>query len=339
VDILLTTDAVGGVWQYTVELAHGLARRGHRLTVATVGPAATPGRCAELPSCTLVQTGLPLDWLAGSPGELDAASRILAGIPAGIALVHAPAFLRHRWPIPVATIVHSCLATWFAAVRGGAVPPDYAWRAEATAAGLRHADAVGAPTRAFAGALQQIHGLPGIAVIHNGRAPLRLPPVARERAVLTAGRLWDDGKGVALLDRIAPRLSAPVRAAGPTEGAGARIHLPNLDLLGNLDEPALAAAYAGATVFASPARYEPFGLAVLEAAQAGLALVLADIPSFRELWDGVARFVPAGDDDAWVIALEAALADPAPAAKARAARYTPDATVDGTEALLARIAA
>ena len=48
---------------------------------------------------------------------------------------------------------------------------------------------------------------------------------------------------------------------------------------------------ARTAVFVSPALYEPFGLAVLEAAQAGCALVLSDIPTFRELWDGVALFV------------------------------------------------
>jgi glycosyltransferase involved in cell wall biosynthesis len=46
-----------------------------------------------------------------------------------------------------------------------------------------------------------------------------------------------------------------------------------------------------AAIFVSPAMYEPFGLSVLEAASAGCALVLSDIPSFRELWDDAAVFV------------------------------------------------
>jgi glycosyltransferase involved in cell wall biosynthesis len=50
-----------------------------------------------------------------------------------------------------------------------------------------------------------------------------------------------------------------------------------------------------AAIFVSPARYEPFGLSVLEAAGAGCALVLSDIPTFRELWDGAAIFVSADD--------------------------------------------
>ena len=46
-------------------------------------------------------------------------------------------------------------------------------------------------------------------------------------------------------------------------------------LLGQLDREALAVADGSAAIFAHPARYEPFGLVVLEAALAGCALVLA----------------------------------------------------------------
>ena len=46
-----------------------------------------------------------------------------------------------------------------------------------------------------------------------------------------------------------------------------------------------------ATIFALPARYEPFGLSALEAGLAGCALVLGDIP-MREVWHDAAMFVP-----------------------------------------------
>ena len=80
-------------------------------------------------------------------------------------------------------------------------------------------------------------------------------------------------------------------------------------ILGQLSEAELNGWYDGAAVFASSARYEPFGLSVLEAAQAGAALALADIPTFRELWDGAALFV--GTDDEWHPALKRLLHDPA----------------------------
>ena len=52
---------------------------------------------------------------------------------------------------------------------------------------------------------------------------------------------------------------------------------------------------ARAAIFVSSSVYEPFGLAVLEAAGSGAALVLSDIPTFRELWDEAALFAPPGD--------------------------------------------
>jgi glycosyltransferase involved in cell wall biosynthesis len=86
--------------------------------------------------------------------------------------------------------------------------------------------------------------------------------------------------------------------------------------------------------------YEPFGLAVLEAAQAGCALVLSDIPTFRELWDEAALFVPPSDARALGEALDTIIADPAlrarlaAAATRRAARYTVDKSADALAALM-----
>jgi glycosyltransferase involved in cell wall biosynthesis len=85
-----------------------------------------------------------------------------------------------------------------------------------------------------------------------------------------------------------------------------------------------------AAVFASPSIYEPFGLAALEAAHAGCALVLADIPTYRELWEGAAAFVDPRDVDALAGALNALAAGPddrarlAASARARAQSYAPE---------------
>ena len=66
-----------------------------------------------------------------------------------------------------------------------------------------------------------------------------------------------------------------------------------------------------APIYASAALHEPFGLGVLEAAQAGCALVLSDIPSFRELWSGACLFVPPHDDGAIATAIGRLLGEPA----------------------------
>jgi glycosyltransferase involved in cell wall biosynthesis len=127
----------------------------------------------------------------------------------------------------------------------------------------------------------------------------------------------------------------PVRIAGPVDppevAAGQRIAATGpVSLLGELSRPKLLAQMQRASIFVSPALYEPFGLAVLEAAASGCALVLADIPSFRELWSGAALFVPPRDSGSLAESLRQLCADPARlgrlqrAAARRARRYCGD---------------
>jgi glycosyltransferase involved in cell wall biosynthesis len=164
------------------------------------------------------------------------------------------------------------------------------------------------------------------------------PPV--QDCVLTVGRLWDQVKRAELLDRVAGRLSIPFHAAGAARGPhGETAAFENLHLLGELDSTALAGHLATRPVFVSATSFEPFGLAVLEAAAAGCALVLSDIATFRELWDGVALFVADGDEAGYADAIEALIGDCAlrlergEAARARAERYAPGAMADAMLAI------
>ena len=105
-----------------------------------------------------------------------------------------------------------------------------------------------------------------------------------------------------------------------------------LTFLGELSREEVREHMARAGVFVSPARYEPFGLAILEAASADCALVLADIPSLRELWDGAALFVDPRDASDVAGALDRVCQDAtlrrklAEAARRRARRYSVEAT-------------
>jgi glycosyltransferase involved in cell wall biosynthesis len=337
--ILLTTDAVGGVWVYTLDLAGEIARRHAQVDIAILGPAPTPEqiREAEAAGATIHITGLPLDWTAPSAETLAAASHNLAALARrlGVCLVqlHTPALAAPaRFPAPVLAVLHSCVGTWWRAVRGDAPPPpDFCWRMEALAAGLAAADAIIAPTTALADAAREIYatGCP-IRTVHNGRDPAW--PARRPETpagILAAGRLWDAAKNIALLDQAAAKLDIPIQAAGPLEGPnGASITLRAVKRLGPLSAPAMQAAIANARIFASPALYEPFGLAVLEAAQSGLPLVLADIPSFRELWSDAAIFLPPKAPNLWATTLRDLHVSPKLCrhwgfkSQTRAARYT-----------------
>lgn len=363
--LLMTTDTVGGVWQYSLELSRALVPHGYEILLALTGPAPSAAQRAiaqALPGVSLIDTKTELDWLAPDARTIAAAGHRIAEIAADrrtdIIQLNAPSLAAGtRFPAPVIAVTHSCLATWWQAVEGDALPPDFAWRAALMGDGLRTADAIAAPSAALAKATQRTYHLTTPpSVVHNGHsspaaalasakaeAATAIPPTMQDIA-FTAGRLWDRGKDVAALDRAAARMMVPLIAAGPIcgpNGETARFH--HINAAGVLDDVALAARFAARPVFVSAARYEPFGLAVLEAAAAGCALVLADIPTFRELWDGAAQFVRPGDDRGFAEAIESIIGD-APrrtalgnAAQHRAARYTPAAMAAGMAAIYDKV--
>jgi glycosyltransferase involved in cell wall biosynthesis len=182
-------------------------------------------------------------------------------------------------------------------VKGEPAPARYRRYREEVARGLRAAGRVVAPTRAMLGALERHYGpLARCTVIPNARARLKFAPAAKEPFILSAGRLWDEAKNVAALAAVASALPWPVRVAGAAEHPdGGHRPLSGLEPLGQLPSVELAEQMARASIFALPARYEPFGLSALEAAQSGCALVLGDIPSLREVWGDAAAFVSPDD--------------------------------------------
>ena len=299
--ILLTTDAVGGIWRYSMELARSLAARQISVVLAVLGPAPDPVQVYEasnVPNLRLVLTGFPLDWLTETSQQIEASAHALAKLArradAAIIQLHTPALVgRVSWPAPVVAVVHSCVGTWWRAVRGGPMPPNLACQSQAAGVGIARADSVIAPSASFADVLREYY-CPArpIEIVRNARTPLT-GAAKRQRQGLTVGRLWDEGKNVTALDTAVGNLNWPVLAAGPTVGSdGSRVACRHLRMLGPLHDTALADQYAEAAIFVSVSLYEPFGLAVLEAAQAGCALLLSDIPTFRELWNGSAIFIP-----------------------------------------------
>jgi glycosyltransferase involved in cell wall biosynthesis len=339
--ILLTADAVGGVWQYSIDLARALSKLGVEVVLAVLGPPPSEAQlkvASAAKGLTLIDTGLPLDWLADTPASVRSAGKAVARLAEShsvdVIQLNAPALAAEaKFPVPVVAVNHSCLATWWGAVKNVPIEAAYKWRSDLATKGLRKADRVVTPTAAFSEATQKAHDLPALpTTVHNGRTPLVLPRVAIHDFAFTAGRLWDRGKNLATLDRAAAELPVPLYMAGPTHGPnGDAIELEHGRVLGNLSEKEVARWLAAKPVFVSAALYEPFGLAVLEAAAAGCPLVLSDIPTFRELWDGVATFLPATDHMAFAKAVESIIGDAylrtamGGAARERASRYTPEA--------------
>jgi len=148
--------------------------------------------------------------------------------------------------------------------------------------------------------------------------------------VLAAGRIWDDAKNISSLSEASKFFTWPVCVAGDTRHPdGSSRTLANVRMLGKLTAEDLADWLSRAAIYCLPARYEPFGLSVLEAALSGCALVLGDIPSLRENWEGAAAFVPPNDSQALGRELAELIANAprrtalATAARERALGFTP----------------
>lgn len=349
--ILLTTDALGGVWHYTLALATGLAKAGCECRVAVLGPPPSTARRvqARQAGVDLVETNLPLDWTAPDPAAVAVTAASLAQRAAmdrvDLVHLHTPALVPFSWPAPVVAVAHSCVGTWWDAVRGGALPTDLRWRAGQFKQGLLAAGCTIAPSHSFVDALHASYGARfATEVIHNGHDWQPAPQSARTGPVLCAGRLWDDAKNMAVLDRAAGLACVPIEAAGDVHGPGGAAFAANhLRLVGALDPAGMEARLRRTALFAAPSVYEPFGLAVLEAASCGAPLVLSDIATFRELWEGAAVFVPPRNAEGWAYAIRSLLDDPArraelgEAAAARATLYSRAAMVERTRAVHCRV--
>jgi glycosyltransferase involved in cell wall biosynthesis len=346
--ILMTADAVGGVWVYAAALARALCRAGHDVLLVVMGPAPRTDQLRPLAGVgglNVQVTDLQLEWTDPEGADFDRAGETLLHIADafGPDLVHLNGFREAQfdWPAPVLVVAHSCVQTWWRACRGSA-PNERRWAlyAENVAAGLSAADAWAAPTAAFRQQIADMYAPLGEgAVIRNGLAVQSAAPPSKQKIILGAGRLWDEAKNLKALAAIAAGLPWPVHVAGPTQppdqSAGPLDHLAAVTMLGALSHRDVLDEMSRASVFVAPALYEPFGLTILEAAANGCALVLSDIPSLRELWDDAALFVDPRDHAALRRTVQSVCSHDGmrgclqAAARARAERYSVQAMASG----------
>jgi glycogen(starch) synthase len=318
--VLMTADAVGGVWTYALDLSAALAQHDISVVLATMGPRPNDAQRAAG------------EWL------LDLAN------DAAVDMVHLNGYSHAAlpWGRPVVCVAHSCVVTWWQAVYREQPPGEWDTYRRNVTRGLNRADLVIAPTHALLEQVQSCYGFKQpCKVIRNGRPQNILShsvPVQtearsgrREPLLLGCGRLWDAAKNLSVFDAAAEGLPWPAYVIGDTSGPDGQTFSPQaLRTLGPLSHDDVESWLQRASIFVHPALYEPFGLAVLEAAAAGCALVLSDIPTLRELWNGAAEFHDPGDSAQLHHALNALIADSAKrnalaaAAQRRAAEYSVD---------------
>ena len=348
--VLMTADAVGGVWQYAVDLLSGFAGQGFEFLLATLGPRPSEQQrqqLATLPHVSLLESDFALEWMPSGECDFDPCGSWLLHLETAFQpdLIHLNGYSHAAlpWQVPVLVVAHSCVFSWWRAVHA-APPPESSWNAyfELVSKGLKRASRIIAPSHSMASCLTAeypaIHEKPQVIPNFGNLAPHMPAGAGKQPFSLAAGRLWDKAKNVSLLQAIAPHVDWPIRLAGDAIDPENSL---SLEFLGNLPHDELLDQMRAASLFLHPALYEPFGLSVLEAARCGCCLVLADIPSLRELWNGAAVFVPPRDANAWIASIQLLTRDAsrrrklAGRAQAHSLRYCHEATLTAYQDLYA----
>jgi len=306
---------MSGSWTYTRELVTGLVTRGVRVTLLTFGEIPLPDQTAwmdRLHGLEYRPTAFRLEWMDEAPQDLPESSGFLANLVHEVRpdLLHLHQFCHGNLAVDVPRVimVHGDLISWAQAVQGCTPRPTrwLQWYRETVVRGIAAADAVVAPSVWMLDTLRSIYTCPRReAVIYPGRNPIFFNPyISKDDSVLSVGRLVDAGKQVFLLtqhahpfpvciigaEQTVPVPRVPIRADVKVSTAEASVAIR-----GPQTEAQLRALYSRAAVYAATPRYEPLGMATLDAAFSRCAIVANDIPSFREVWGDAALYFRTND--------------------------------------------
>lgn len=354
--VVMTTDATGGVWSYSLTLTAALRRRGIQVTLVSIGPPPDALQQAAVPPDTrLIVTDYKLEWQEGLNGDVALSGAFIARLIDDLRpeIVHSNHYCYGSLATGAAKVVvaHNDLLsrlTWCrhdGDVGRLTVPPQlYDYRAFVEE-GLANAQVVVCPSRFMAATLaEHYQAHPLTIVIPNGVEVPAEPPAerlpGRPLTAVIAGRLWDEAKNVDLATTGVHLTTAPTRllAVGPTTSPDGLAHPVQADArvepLGLLSQAGVEHAYRQADVYLAVSRYEPFGLAPLEAALTGCAVICNDLPSYHEVWGDVAIFFRRNDPADLARRLDDLAADPGllrerqVAARARALQFTSEVMAD-----------
>ncbi len=313
--VLVTTDSLSGSWTYTRELVTGLVTRGVRVTLVSFGEIPLPDQTSwmdHLHGLDYRPTAFHLEWMQEAERDLSESSAFLAALVRELRpdVLHLNQFCygNLRVDVPRVVMIHGDLITRGHALHNRAPRPEgsLTWYRNTVLKGLAGADVVVAPSAWMLDRISAFYARPHRAeVIYPGRNPIFFNPyLNKDDCVLAVGRLVDAGKQVFLLtqhphpvpvcivgaEHTVPMPRIPIRADVKVD-----TDQTTVAIRGPQTEAQLRALYSRASIYAATARYEPLGMAALEAAFSRCALVANDIPSFRETWGDAALYFRTND--------------------------------------------
>ena len=193
--VLMTADAVGGVWQYSLDLSAALIARGMEVTIAVMGPPPDDRQriTAANHGIRVLQAPFRLEWMPSAWEDVDRAADWLLRLGRTLRpdVVHLNGFCHADlpWQAPTLVVGHSCVCSWWNGVHGTDAPWEWNEYRTRVARGLGAADLVVAPSAAMLAALEREYGGPFAAarVIPNGRACVSGAPAEMDERCAQAG--------------------------------------------------------------------------------------------------------------------------------------------------------
>ena len=320
--ILMTTDAIGGVWHYAIDLVQHLMSEQIEVVLVCMGP--EPGMSKQETVERLQKKGLifyhrpyRLEWMDDPWEDIEQANAWIRMIceKEKPSLLHfnnyAPAGM--DWSIPSVLVAHSCLASWWHEVKKEKLPDRYQRYFKTVQKAFQKADTVIFPSMGLLDACKQLYGqIRDPRVVYNGLAFSFSDSLhefnSKMPIAFSMGRLWDEAKNIGLLLRAAPDIEGEIFIAGVKSED---ISCPrNVRFLGELTRQQVLNWLKISAVYVLPVKYEPFGLSFLEAASCQCALVGGDIPTLREIWGESMTYVHTDDPKELSSTCNALLSDP-----------------------------
>lgn len=319
----MTTDAVGGVWHYAMDLAQCLLNEQIEVVLVCTGPPPSSSQLNQAKKLhknglTFYHRPYQLEWMDEPWEDVQQANEWIKDIYAqeNPTLLHfnnyAPA--RLDWEVPTILVAHSCVASWWSTVKNEPLPDRYQFYFKTVQNAFRRADTVIFPSHGLLDLCTEIYGeIHHPKVVYNGVSLPVADPLyefnAKMPIVFSMGRLWDEAKNIDLLLKAAPYIDGEIFIAG--EKLKPFSCPRNVRFLGKLTRQQVMNWLKISAVYALPVRYEPFGLSFLEAASKQCALIGGDTPTLREIWGTSIAYVDPDDPKALAKACNSLLENPA----------------------------
>ena len=294
--ILISTNNAGDSYIFSLDLAQSLQDHGIEVFLVVTGMPLTNRQKKELEPFDYAFAEYKSEWMEDPWEDIKEAGLWLLKIKEMVKpdLVHLNSFTFGAlpWDVPVITVIHSCVLSWWRAVHNEIPPAGFNSYRQKARAGLRASDVVVSPSFSMLSLAERFYGpFKNSRVIPHGRSSYDFRSDVKEKYIFSSGNIWDDGKNIKSLLNIAPRINYPVYIEGDNLNSPIDKKPDNVFFTGPLIKKQRIDWLANAFIYLSPAKYEPFGYAFLDAAFSKCALIGNNLSSLREIWQDAMIYV------------------------------------------------